>query len=250
MIITFIIAGLIVTVALILEICYQRRRRRIIRSVTSLSRGEDSERDLIYRLVMAGIPSSTIFHDLYMPCKNGHTQIDLVVPTNVGIFVFEVKDFSGWLFGNANQDKWTQVLAYGREKHQFYNPIKKKEGHINALRNSSEQIKQVPIYSIIVFYGSSEVRELTNIPTNCWVLYPREVAYTVKNIINNAPPAPYTNKWEVMHILKSAVENGTNPEVRAAHLQKAQRASYGKYKSTYSYFPSFYRFRRGRIRRF
>ena len=204
-------------------------------AVTSANRGEYSERDLICRLLEIGIPSTIIFHDLYLPDNGGYTQIDLVVPTSVGIFVFEVKDYSGWIFGDANNSKWTQVLAYGREKHQFYNPIMQNEGHIKALRNTTEQLRSVPIYSIIVFYGTSELRSINNIPQNCWVVYPNQVAKLVKYIMTNANPVEFTDKWEIMRILRNAVNNGENEEIRAMQLQGARRASAGKYKSTYTY---------------
>ena len=224
----------IIVLAILYKLYYQYKKRQIIQTVTPLSRGESSERDLIYRLVKAGIPSSTIFHDLYIPNKNGHTQVDLVIPTKVGLFVFEIKDYSGWIFGNANCDKWTKVLAYGHEKHQFYNPIKQNQGHISALRNTAEQLKNGPIYSIIVFYGSSELRSLSNVPANCWVVYPKDVVKLIKRIVENTSPATYTDKWEIMRILKSAVENGNDEAIRFAHMQKVQRANFGKYKSTYS----------------
>lgn len=242
------IVVILVILAIFLHIRHQRKKREIISQVTSLSRGERSERDLIYRLIKAGIPASTIFHDLYIPTKNGHTQIDLVVPTNVGIFVFEVKDYSGWIFGNGNHDRWTQVLAYGREKHQFYNPIKQNAGHIEALRNTSEQLQNIPIYSIIVFYGSCEIKDLTDVPSDCWVVYDYDTARIVKNIMETTHAAPYTDKWEVMRILKSGVENGNNESIKAAHLFKVQQTSYGKYNSTYSHSYRFYRHRRRRFR--
>ena len=233
-------------VAIILKILYEYKKREVISTVTPLSRGESSEQDLIYRLIKAGIPASTIFHDLYIPTKRGYTQIDIVVPTNVGIFVFEVKDYSGWIFGNGKYDKWMQVLAYGQEKHQFYNPIKQNAKHIEALRNTSAQLQNVPIYSIVVFYGSCEIRALTDVPADCWVCYDNYVVRIVKNIMASSTPAPYTDKWEVVRILKSGVDNGNNEVIKSTHLQNAQRASYGKYQSTYNYFyfPRFYRHRR------
>lgn len=221
----------------ILVIRHERKKQEIISTVSPLSRGENSEQDLIYRLIKAGIPASTIFHDLYIPNKHGYTQIDLVVPTNVGIFTFEVKDYSGWIFGNGKYDKWTQILAYGKERHQFYNPIKQNEKHIEALRNLSEQLKNIPIYSIVVFYGSCEIKELTNIPENCWVVYDYHATTIVKNIIASSSPALYTDKWEVMRVLKLGVENGSNEFIKASHLQKAKRANYGKYQSSYYYSP-------------
>ena len=242
-ILVFVAVAFIVATILILD---EYKKREIISTVTPLSRGERSEQDLIYRLIKAGIPASTIFHDLYIPTKRGYTQIDIVVPTNVGIFVFEVKDYSGWIFGNGTSDKWTQVLAYGQEKHQFYNPIKQNAKHIEALCNTSAQLQNVPIYSIVVFYGSCEIRALTDVPTDCWVCYDNDVVRIVKNIIARSTPAPYTDKWEVMRILKDGVESGNDEAIKSVHLQNAQRASYGKYQSTYnySYFPRFYRRRR------
>lgn len=256
MITTFIIIfGLgfaAIIVASILHIRFERQKREIISSATSLSRGESSEQDLIYQLIKAGIPASTIFHDLYIPTKHGYTQIDLVVPTNVGIFVFEVKDFSGWIFGNGKYDKWTQVLAYGKERHQFYNPIKQNEKHIEALCNISQQLQDIPIYSIIAFYGSCEIKDLTNVPANCWVVYDYDVIRVIKSIIASATPAPYTDKWEVMRILKSGVDNGKDETIKATHLLNAKRASYGKYQSTYRYsyiyFPRYIRYHRRRFR--
>lgn len=241
MIVVWIISFLIVTIIFLLVIVriiltrHQRKKYDIISSVTSLSRGESSEQDLIYRLIKAGIPASTIFHDLYIPTKHGHTQIDLVVPTNIGIFVFEVKDYSGWIFGNGKHNKWTQVLAYGQEKYHFYNPIKQNAKHIEALRNTSEQLQNVPIYSMVVFYGSCKLKNITNVPANCCVIYSRNVGRVVKDIMACSSPARFTDKWEIMHILKSGVDNGDNEAIKTAHLQKMQRAKYGKNQSLYKY---------------
>ena len=228
---------IIVLIVIFVIFCVYREydKRKIISSVTSLSRGESSERDLVYRLVKAGIPASTIFHDLYIPNDHGHTQVDLVVPTNVGIFVFEVKDYSGWIFGNANSQKWTQILAYGQERYKFYNPIMQNEGHINALRNSAEQLQNIPIYSVVVFYGSCRLKDINNVPINCQVVYPEHVTRYVKSVMKSAMPAPYNDKWEIMRILKSGVENGNDEIIRTAHMQKVRQVSYGRYQSTYSY---------------
>jgi hypothetical protein len=226
----------ILAVAVVIFSIYQEiEKRKIIRRITSLSRGEWSEQDLIYRLVKAGVPSSAIFHDLYIPSGNGHTQVDLIATTDAGIFVFEVKDYSGWIFGNGDHTKWTQVLARGQVKHQFYNPIKQNEGHIAALRHTTKQLQDIPIYSVVVFYGNCRLKDINNIPNNCRVIYPESVARYMKYAMQCATPISYQDREEIMQILKSGVENGANAAIRAAHLQKVQRVSYGKYQSTYSY---------------
>lgn len=118
-------------VILILNYC---SNIRLIKTVTSTTRGESSERDVILRLLKMGINPRSIFHDCYIRKSSGtYTQVDLVVATSYGLFVFEIKDYSGWIFGHYRQKYWTQVLAYGREKHRFYNPIKQNNSHIKAL---------------------------------------------------------------------------------------------------------------------
>ena len=66
---------------------------------------------------------------------------------------------------------------------------------------------------------------ITNIPQNCWVVYDYDAARIITNIITTTPPAPYTDKWEIMRILKSGVENGGNEAIRASHLHKVQRVN-------------------------
>ena len=130
---------LIVLIAVVSFVIYKiwrhtvitKQNNEIIQSVTSLSKGTASERHLILTLLKSGIHPQAIFHDLYITKNDGKfSQIDLVVATRVGIIVFEVKDFSGWIYGKGNQTKWTQVLAYGNEKYRFYNPIMPNTTHI------------------------------------------------------------------------------------------------------------------------
>lgn len=73
---------------------------------------------------------------MYIQKTSGeYTQVDVAVATRTGIIVFEVKDYSGWIFGNDRQKYWTQLLAYGKEKHRFYNPVMQNAGHIQAIRH-------------------------------------------------------------------------------------------------------------------
>lgn len=65
--------------------------------------------------------------------SNGKShQIDHVEIRENGIFCIETKNYKGWIFGNENQDKWTQTL-YNNEKHQFLNPLKQNKSHIYHL---------------------------------------------------------------------------------------------------------------------
>ena len=81
---------------------------------------------MVLLLLKKGIPSETIFHDLFIKKTNNEfSQIDLVLATTEGIIVFEVKDYSGWIYGSGNNTNWTQARSYVRKKYKFYNLIKR-----------------------------------------------------------------------------------------------------------------------------
>jgi hypothetical protein len=56
-------------------------------------------------------PQYKVLHDLYVPNRKGGTaQVDHVVTSPYGIFVIETKHYNGWIFGDENPKKWTQVI--------------------------------------------------------------------------------------------------------------------------------------------
>ena len=106
-----------------------------------------------------GISKENVFHDLYVEKrKGGFSQTDLVILSKVGIIVFEIKDYCGWIYGNGNQPQWTKVLAYGKQKYFFYNPIMQNNTHIAELRKKLSQSENIPFHSIIVFSGDCELK--------------------------------------------------------------------------------------------
>src|SRR6478735_10096010 len=107
------------------------QNRKLIKTVTKLHRGTYSERQLVLKLLKLGFRPTAIYHDLYLTNRTKkYFQIDLVLATQVGILVFEVKDYSGWIFGTGNQRNWTQILGYGNYKYRFYNSIFHNRKHI------------------------------------------------------------------------------------------------------------------------
>ncbi len=129
------IAIILVIVVFLAFLYFNFRENNLIQTVTKTHRGTRTERKLVFQLLNAGFPAITVYHDLYLQNRNGRsTQIDVALATKVGIIVFEVKDYSGWIYGSVNQMNWTQVLAYRKEKHRFYNPILQNQRHFDNLK--------------------------------------------------------------------------------------------------------------------
>ena len=218
---TIIISGLIgffIISSIVKSI--RKKERELISSVTSLSRGTNSELNLILKLLKSGIPQVTIYHDLLIKKNNGKfSQIDLVLVTSEGIIVFEVKDYSGWIFGSGNNTNWTQVLSYGKRKYKFYNPIKQNNNHITELRKTLKQFENIPFFSVIVFFGDSELKEINYVPKETFVVKSHRVFEVLNLIKNENEPTQYTNKREVVNKLKELVSLGENVEYQKQHIE-------------------------------
>ncbi len=203
-----------------------RKNMALLRSVTDVNRGTWSERRSVVRLLKLDVAPITLYHDLYVEKSPGqYAQIDAVVVTKVGIIVFEIKDYSGWIFGSGYQKYWMQILAYGREKHRFYNPVLQNKGHIEALKERLKGIADVPFYSVIVFYGNCTLREINHLPPSTFIGYPGSLKSIMDIIVANNPPAHYNDKWGVVNALREAVANGNNPEVVRCHARRVRNYS-------------------------
>ena len=198
----------------------RKKERELISSVTSLSRGTPSEKFLILQLLKSGIPPVTIFHDLIIKKKNNEfSQIDLVLVTSEGIIVIEVKDYSGWIYGSGNNTNWTKVLSYGRKKYKFYNPIKQNNNHISELRKTLKQFEKIPFFSLIVFFGDCELKEINYVPKGTYLVKSHRVFEVLNLIKTENEPTHYTNKREVVDTLKQLVSLGENTDYQKQHIE-------------------------------
>ena len=125
--------------------------------------------------------------NVYLPKENGETsELDAVAICQEGIFVFESKNYSGWIFGSEEQKNWTQVLANGKGKSQkehFYNPILQNRTHIKYLKKVIGE--EIPTYSVVVFSERCTLKKL-EISGDVPVIKRDRVLSSVKKIIDGA----------------------------------------------------------------
>ena len=194
------------------------RDKELLETVTNAQRGTKTERKLVLTLLKQGIPASTIFHDLYVKKPGGNfSQIDVVAVTNGGIIVFEVKNIAGWIFGKGYETHWTKVLAFGKIKHQLYNPILQNESHIRNLKRSLNQFGDIPFYSVIVFYGDCVLKNVSMVPEGTYLVKAKRVQDVVK-IVMRKELVPYINRNEIVNVLQQAVRNGDDEQTQYRHI--------------------------------
>lgn len=196
------------------------KNKKLLKTVTKSNRGTRTERDLVLKILKSGIPAQAIFHDLYVKNYTGNfSQIDLVVITETGIIVFEVKDYSGWIFGTGYKPKWIKVLAYGKQKYYFYNPIMQNDKHIIDLKKQLKKFGNIPFYSVIVFYGDCVLKDINFIPNETFVIKSDRVLEVTKIIMTSNKAFSYTNQQELLRILNEAVKNGEDLKIQTQHSE-------------------------------
>ncbi len=102
-----------------------------------------------------------VLKNIYIPRQGKTTEIDLIMIHEKGIFVFESKNYSGWIFGSADQLNWTQSLQNG-DKNKFYNPIRQNRTHIKALAEFLEK----PVSEFVSYIVFSERCTLKKVPAD------------------------------------------------------------------------------------
>ena len=101
----------------------------------------------------------------YIPKEDGTTtEIDVILIHESGIYVFESKNYSGWIFGTETQKQWTQTLPMGNgksRKEHFFNPIIQNKVHLKWLQTYLKDFENLQFYSYIVFSIRCELKNIT-----------------------------------------------------------------------------------------
>lgn len=188
-----------------------------------------AEARLVFMLQKYFVPER-IFADYFLPKddKDGSLsekvmvetdllQIDCLAVDRRGIFVFESKDYAGWIYGHGDRAHWTQVLAYGKNKNQFYNPIRQNQAHARAIR---ALCGDYPIYSVIVFGREATLKVLEDMPKDC-IICTQAGLYNALDSLSNGE---ILTEDEVEEACQKLVRGRVSPStrVRAEHVAEIE----------------------------
>lgn len=158
--------------------------------------------------------------NIYLPKSNNKmTEIDILLICSKGLFVFENKNYSGWIFGNEAQKYWTQTFSNGR-KYSFYNPIMQNAIHIKYLKPLIG--KNVPLYSIIIFSDACTLIDIAVKNNNIIVTNLCKVTSFIAQICNQVQGELLT-QTEVSNIYhKLYPYTQANYDARSRHAEDVQ----------------------------
>jgi hypothetical protein len=100
------------------------------------------------------------------------TQVDHILVSRFGVFVIETKNYTGWIFANAEHATWTQATF--NDKYKFQNPVHQNYRHVLAVQALLDFVPASAIQSVVVFVGDAEFK--TDMPSGVFTL-PKLIEY-------------------------------------------------------------------------
>lgn len=160
----------------------------------------------------------------YLPAQDEKTsEIDVMMLHTSGFYVFESKNYSGWIFGSEDGKTWTQTLPSGREAHKehFYNPVMQNRTHIKWLKKQIGD--SIPIHSIIVFSERCELKDITMHSNDIKVINRYDLPFVVSSLSKETPDVVSASTIEEMHIKLLKYVN-VSKEIKEQHIRDIENA--------------------------
>lgn len=167
----------------------------------------------------------------YIPKSDAKTtEIDVIMLHETGIYVFESKNYSGWIFGNAGDKYWTQTLRngrYGYEKNKFYNPVFQNDNHIKWLKNFLSDYTDKPFISYIAFSDRCRLMDITLTNSEQFVMHRSQATDDVTDKVKKSAAVLTTQQiddiFNRLYPLTQATE-----EQKTTHIEEINRMKSGE----------------------
>lgn len=154
--------------------------------------------------------------DVMLPTRNGTSQIDNLLVSRQGIFVIEVKNYAGSVYGDESSSKWVHYPPRGSNtSREFYNPIWQNNGHIRALKALlGRSFPNALYHNVVVFSDNCKVPKLPG------VVKMSELKSFLKELTKGEPVLSEKD----VSVIKECIEN-SNIKGRG---QRSQHVAYAK----------------------
>jgi len=132
-----------------------------------VSRYQNRSEALVSRIIQSnfGPADYHLMNHVTIQMEDGTAQIDHILVSRFGVFVVETKHYKGWIFANAGQRTWIQVLF--RLKFRFQSPIHQDLRHVRAVENLLDLLPHARLMTCHLRSSTSTERSIS-IPGSFW----------------------------------------------------------------------------------
>ncbi len=132
------------------------KQRENVRQQRIIAAGQQGEARITRLLERDLAPDCYVLNDITIPFARRSAQIDHLVISPQGVFLFETKNWGGALSGDAQAEKWTQIRSRDGKRVQLSNPIRQVARQANFMQQflKAHGFDAVPVYPAVVFSNS------------------------------------------------------------------------------------------------
>ena len=175
------------------------------------------------------------YHNLMFGVGETSTQLDNLLITSKAVYVIEVKNYAGRVYGGQYQDQWYQTIRYDNQrrgrggrtytkthiaKNAFFNPIKQNQIHVNAVKNNLETVKNLALLNVVVFMNRSNISNVEMKDESSFVVNRRTLNRLVKRIESTLP----SNSLDVLKVDEEVkAKNTYSKQNLKNHIRKIKR---------------------------
>lgn len=192
-------------------------------------KGHSLEYLVEYALVHGRLPGrSHTWSNVLVP-KDGavvdEAELDVLMLHERGVFVFESKNYSGWIFGSERQRMWTQSLNKVT-KTRFYNPILQNAAHVHAL---SERlvVPEEHFVSYIVFSNRCELKKVPTAGNDYRICHRDDLMRLVREDLDRRPVCFNGLQYKTILERIETLAAASTIQAREFHKQDVRMASTG-----------------------
>ena len=173
---------------------------------------------LTFRILERLKGDNKVLTNLYISKQDGSTtELDLVLVNQTGVYVFESKNYSGWIFGDDKSKNWTQSLKGGK-KTKFLNPVWQNKGHIGALSQLLSEVSTQHFYSYIVFSERCELKKVISTSQSVSILRRNQLSGILKRDFDARNAVLTVEQVDAIHDLLKK-HSRADDDVKAQHIQ-------------------------------
>lgn len=158
----------------------------------------------------------------YLPrSKSRTTEIDVMLFHASGIYVFESKNYKGWIFGTETHRVWMQCIKPSEHsrarKYRFLNPIMQNKLHLSAFSALlNDEQKNVPVHSVILFGNRCNLKKIDLTSGHHTVIRLKSLTKTVQSIMQSTPAADPSALRSIYDLLYPMTQ--VSDEIKQKHI--------------------------------
>lgn len=187
-----------------------------------LSLGNTGEYLCAYAIEGSGLAGQgRLYRNLIVPTgprsRLETTEIDVVLLHPSGIYVIESKNYSGWIFGKADQRNWT-VCLNRNTKERVPNPIRQNNGHISALMRVLD-LPSEAFVSLIVFSERCELKRIPDDTDSMLIIHRNRIVKMIKERSGRRGVIFTSEQMEDYRRALDSVSTLSTADARAHHVE-------------------------------